>query len=255
MLKHCIAEYAPCPDEILALAPQEVLFYSFCVSLTTKTRVGYQAIANMDYYCHLTDQRLLLEPLTPTAGSQIKQYALSQIQSINVVRSLTLNAFAQITFYPNAETTPEDWVLSVRALPEQGRSNTSNRAEDFVLLATELLGQSVRETVASPMAQELQAALASDKLVLIDFWLPGCRPCFVLGKVLETLMKQYGDQITLVKIDVEENQALAMKYGVDCFPTVLLAKSGVVVDQLVGAIPKSVVAQILEQHLQPLAVA
>jgi thioredoxin 1 len=255
MLKHCIAEYAPCPDEVLALAPQEVLYYSFYISLTTKTRLGYQTIPDMDYYCHLTDEHLLLEPLNSTAGDHIQQYSLSQIQSINVVRSLTFNSFAQILFNPGETTTPEELVLNVRVLPEQGRSNNSNRAEDFVLLATELLGQQVTELVASPIPPELQAALASDKLVLIDFWMPGCRPCFVLGKVLETLMKQYGDQITLVKIDVEENQALAMKYGVDCFPTVLLAKSGVVVDQLVGALPKSVVAQILEQYLQPAVVS
>jgi len=255
MLNHCIAEYAPCPYDAMVLAPQEVLHYSFLVSLTTKTRLGYQAQPQMDFYCHLTNQRLLLEPLEFTTDAQIQALSLAHIKAITVVRSLAFNSFAQLQFHPSGGSQPEDLVLRVRALPDQRSGNDSNRAEDFVLLTQQLLGNGPGEDLSNPLVQELQVALASDRLVLIDFWLPGCRPCFVLGKVLERLLQQYGDQVTMIKIDVEENQALAMQYGVDCFPTVLVAQSGVVIDQLVGALPKSVVAEILEQYIQPVAVA
>lgn len=86
-----------------------------------------------------------------------------------------------------------------------------------------------------------QEVLNSDKPVLMDFWAPWCGPCRVVVPLVEEIAKERSD-IKVVKINVDEEQGLAMQFGVMSIPTLVVMKNGKIVNQVTGARPK---AQIL----------
>ena len=86
-----------------------------------------------------------------------------------------------------------------------------------------------------------QEVLNSDKPVLMDFWAPWCGPCRMVVPLVEEIAEERPD-IKVVKINVDEEQELAMQFGVMSIPTLVVMKSGRIVNQAVGARPK---AQIL----------
>lgn len=86
-----------------------------------------------------------------------------------------------------------------------------------------------------------QEVLNSDKPVLMDFWAPWCGPCRMVVPLVEEIAKERSD-IKVVKINVDEEQELAMQFGVMSIPTLVVMKNGKIVYQVTGARPK---AQIL----------
>ena len=86
-----------------------------------------------------------------------------------------------------------------------------------------------------------QEFLNSDKPVLMDFWAPRCGPCRMVVPLVEEIAKERSD-IKVVKINVDEEQELAMQFGVMSIPTLVVMKNGKIVNQVTGARPK---AQIL----------
>lgn len=85
-------------------------------------------------------------------------------------------------------------------------------------------------------------------LVLADFWAPWCGPCKMIAPVLEELDGEMGDKVKIVKIDVDENQETAGKFGVMSIPTLIVLKDGEVVDKVVGFQPKEALAELLSKH-------
>ena len=75
--------------------------------------------------------------------------------------------------------------------------------------------------------------------VLVDFWAEWCGPCKMLGPILEEISKDLKDKIQVVKVNLDENQDLAMKYSIRSIPTLLLFKKGELIDTKVGLLPKS----------------
>ena len=86
-----------------------------------------------------------------------------------------------------------------------------------------------------------QEVLNSDKPVLMDFWAPWCGPCRMVVPLVEEIAKERSD-IKVVKINVDEEQELAMQFGVISIPTLVVMKNGKIANQVTGARPK---AQIL----------
>ena len=82
-------------------------------------------------------------------------------------------------------------------------------------------------------------AVSSDQLVVVDFWAAWCGPCRMIAPIIEELAGEYEGKVKIGKLDVDENQGVAIKYGVRSIPTVLFLKGGKVVDTVIGAVPKS----------------
>ncbi len=91
--------------------------------------------------------------------------------------------------------------------------------------------------------------LESGRPCLVDFWASWCGPCKMLAPIIEELGAQYEGKVAVAKVDVDEEQDLAVQYGVMNIPTVVLFKDGQEVNRLVGLLPKESFAEMIDQHL------
>jgi thioredoxin 1 len=91
--------------------------------------------------------------------------------------------------------------------------------------------------------------LKSDIPVMVDFWAPWCGPCHIISPILEELAKEYGGKVKLAKMNVDENPATPSRYGIRGIHTVILFKDGQIFDQIIGAVPKSKVEDMIKKAL------
>ena len=92
--------------------------------------------------------------------------------------------------------------------------------------------------------------LGSDVPVLVDFWAVWCAPCRMIAPIVEELATEHEGKLKVAKVDVDSNPQTAIKYNIRSIPTLLVFKGGNVVDQMIGAVPKSMIASRLEKHMQ-----
>ncbi len=90
-------------------------------------------------------------------------------------------------------------------------------------------------------------ALSQGKLMMVDFWADWCGPCRMLGPVIEQLAGQYPD-VVVGKVNVDDEQELALRYGVMSIPTVIFFKDGKEIDRKVGVMPPEAFTQVLDTN-------
>ena len=103
----------------------------------------------------------------------------------------------------------------------------------------------VAETIHLTEQNFDEALVATQGLVMVDFWAERCGPGRAIAPVLEEIAESPEGQVTLMKVNVDENPGLAARYGIRSIPTILFVKQGTVVDRVVGAVPKAVLPDIV----------
>ena len=91
--------------------------------------------------------------------------------------------------------------------------------------------------------------LESEKLVIVDFWATWCGPCRMLSPLLDEVEEEMADKVTVVKVNVDDADEIAMRYRIMSIPTLIFFKDGKMVDRTVGAMPKSVLVDKINANL------
>lgn len=109
-----------------------------------------------------------------------------------------------------------------------------------------MAGKNVLEFTDSNFEQEV---LQSSVPVLVDFWAVWCAPCRLIAPIIDQLSEEYNGKMKFGKLDVDNNQATAIKYGIRSIPTLLFFKNGQVVETVIGAVPKDELKKTVEEVL------
>ena len=89
----------------------------------------------------------------------------------------------------------------------------------------------------------------SDKPILVDFWAEWCGPCRAVGPILEEISNEYGEKLKIVKLNTDNESAIAIKYGITSIPAMYVFVNGEVVKTIVGARPKPAMLKELEPYI------
>ena len=98
-------------------------------------------------------------------------------------------------------------------------------------------------------SETFETAISGGKPVLVDFWAPWCGPCRMIAPVIEEIAAEFDGRAVVGKIDVDEEPALAQRFGVMSIPTLIVLKGGRVAEQAVGARGRNDVAAMISRHL------
>ncbi|MCR5028716.1 MAG: thioredoxin [Fibrobacter sp.] len=104
-------------------------------------------------------------------------------------------------------------------------------------------------SVLNVTEKDFDQVINSGKLVLVDFWAVWCRPCQMMGPVMEELAQEFDEKIVVAKVDVDSNEALCTRFGITNIPNMKLFKNGLEVANIVGAVPKNTLVAAITKNL------
>jgi len=95
-----------------------------------------------------------------------------------------------------------------------------------------------------------KSVLQSETPVIVDFWAPWCGPCKMIAPVLEKIAKESAGKVVVAKVNTDEDNEWAMKYGVQGIPTLLFVANGKIIHRQVGALPERMLRDVVNQFLE-----
>lgn len=98
-------------------------------------------------------------------------------------------------------------------------------------------------------AQFDQTISGAQTPVLVDFWAEWCHPCRQIGPIIDELAREFEGKLTVAKVNIDEHQEAANKFGVQSIPTIMLFKSGQLAERIVGAVPKETLIDAIHRVL------
>ncbi|MBO4712936.1 MAG: thioredoxin [Fibrobacter sp.] len=100
-------------------------------------------------------------------------------------------------------------------------------------------------------AENFDQVIGSGQLVFVDFWATWCRPCMMMGPVVEELAQEYDGRVIIAKMNVDDPGVgdICGRFGITNIPNMKLFKNGVEVDNVVGAVPKATVKGVIDRNL------
>jgi thioredoxin 2 len=99
--------------------------------------------------------------------------------------------------------------------------------------------------------ETFEAETNASPTVVLDLWAPWCGPCRIVSPMLDAFARQHAGRVKVVKVNVDHNQSLAIRFDAMSIPTMVVLKDGGVVDRIVGAMPQAALWSRLEPHLKP----
>jgi len=84
---------------------------------------------------------------------------------------------------------------------------------------------------------------------LVDFWAPWCGPCRMVAPIIDELATEYNGKLKVGKVNVDDHQEVAARYGIASIPTLMIFKNGQLVERIVGALPKPMLKQVIDKHI------
>lgn len=97
--------------------------------------------------------------------------------------------------------------------------------------------------------QEFDDLIKQNRYVLVDFWATWCAPCKMVAPVIEKIAEKYSEKVIVAKVDVDEQQELAIRYGIQTIPTIILFKEGRVASKEIGVKPMSSFAKMIDSNI------
>lgn len=242
-LKNTIEDYAAISPAMTALEAGEFHQFSFHLTTVSKASFGYRRQPNSDYLAHVTNQRLLLEPVDP------KQPLLSiphaALQKISLSRSLKLSTAVSIKLNCTIANLSQRQLYFIAAKPGENHDHIDSVGDqcssDFVTLTNLLLN-----ATENALTQALKGAKSP---VVAYFWAKGCKPCEAFSPTVESLGKAFQNQAQFLKLNMDDDPALSLLFGVDCVPSLLVFKAGKLVEKIDGAIPEAIATKVVAHHL------
>jgi thioredoxin 1 len=119
---------------------------------------------------------------------------------------------------------------------------------ELVVMSTEKQGGTVKPIEVNDANFQTEV-LGSDIPVLVDFWAVWCGPCKMIAPVVEEIAKEYNGKLKVGKLNVDDNPQVSMQFGIRSIPTLMIFKSGKVVEQIIGAVPKRNLVEKVLPHI------
>lgn len=98
--------------------------------------------------------------------------------------------------------------------------------------------------------QNFDSFIKQNENAVVDFWAEWCMPCRYISPIIDELSRDYAGRVAFGKLNVDENQSIAIRYGISAIPTIIFFKKGKAIDQIVGAMPKKEIKNWIENNLQ-----
>ena len=97
--------------------------------------------------------------------------------------------------------------------------------------------------------QEFDDLIKQNRYVLVDFWATWCAPCRMVAPVIEKIADQYTEKVIVAKVDVDEQQELAIRYGIQTIPTIIFFKEGKLASKEIGVKPMASFANMIDSNI------